>query len=279
MKCFYHSRDLDGHCAGAVILYFHPACEMIGMDYGDPFPVEDIGPGEVVFLVDFSLPVPQMIDLDERAELVWIDHHLSAIEAVPPGIKGLRSTRFSGCELAWTYLRGARFMPRAVSLLGRYDVWDHSFDDVLSFQYGMRALPETKPDRAFSLWVDLFSGRKVDSILADGAVVRRYVVANDKKVAGLMAFSCVVLGKVAVAINRWPASADMFESVFDPGAHEIMVAYGYKGGRYQVSLFSPAGGVNVGALAKTVGGGGHANAAGYISDNLGFEALPGGARP
>lgn len=32
--CFYHSGDLDGHCAGAIFYRNVAACEMIGIDYG-----------------------------------------------------------------------------------------------------------------------------------------------------------------------------------------------------------------------------------------------------
>ena len=38
MKCFYHSADLDGQCSGAIVKLARPDCELVGIDYGDPFP-------------------------------------------------------------------------------------------------------------------------------------------------------------------------------------------------------------------------------------------------
>lgn len=37
MYCFYHSKDLDGKCSGAIVKYKFPDCNMIGIDYGDKF--------------------------------------------------------------------------------------------------------------------------------------------------------------------------------------------------------------------------------------------------
>jgi oligoribonuclease NrnB/cAMP/cGMP phosphodiesterase (DHH superfamily) len=236
--------------------------------------MEAITPGESVWMVDFSLSAPLMIELSERANLVWIDHHKTAIDAVPGDIPGMRSSNFSGCELAWLYLREWRSMPKAVSLLGRYDVWDHSSPDVLPFQYGMRSYEETRPDRAFPLWESLFSGEKLVGVLSAGESILRYVRADNKKVAKLMAYNGMMFGRRAVIINRYPANSMMFDSAFDPAVHEIMIAHGYKGGRHHVSLFSPDGGVDVSALAKMVGGGGHKHAAGFMADELSIDPFP-----
>ena len=54
MKCFYHSSDLDGHCSGAIVKARFPECEMIGINYGQPFPWGDIEEGEIVYMVDSS---------------------------------------------------------------------------------------------------------------------------------------------------------------------------------------------------------------------------------
>ena len=78
--CFYHSADLDGHCSGAIVRKKYPDVELIGINYGDEFPWEKI-PGNLVIMVDFSLqPFDDMVRLLEMGDIVWIDHHKSAIE-------------------------------------------------------------------------------------------------------------------------------------------------------------------------------------------------------
>jgi len=106
MKCFYHSADLDGHCSGAIIKKFNPKVELIGYNYGQEFPWDSIQPGEQVFMVDVSLPMPQMYKLASMGTLYWIDHHISAINDHEEqaaredwSIKGLRRTDRAACEL------------------------------------------------------------------------------------------------------------------------------------------------------------------------------------
>jgi len=81
MKCFYHSADLDGHCSGAIVKHFNPECEMFPINYGQTFPWEKIQEDEWIYMVDFSLqPFEDMVKLNQSCNLVWIDHHATAIE-------------------------------------------------------------------------------------------------------------------------------------------------------------------------------------------------------
>ena len=76
MKCFYHSADLDGHCSGAIVKHKYPECELIGINYGDEFPWDDLDIDDPIYMVDFSLqPFDQMIKLGKHFNLIWIDHH------------------------------------------------------------------------------------------------------------------------------------------------------------------------------------------------------------
>src|SRR5512137_3219488 len=115
MKCFYHKIDPDGKCSGAIVKMAHPDVQLVGYNYGDKFPWESIAPGEPVFMVDVSMSPGDMDKLNEVADLVWIDHHLSAINAVNPDIKGLRRVGTAGCELTWEFLQGSEDVPLAVA--------------------------------------------------------------------------------------------------------------------------------------------------------------------
>jgi len=137
MKAFFHSSDLDGQCSGAIVKRFYPECRLIGINYGQPFPWDDIEPNEPVFMVDFCLqPFEDMVRLANMATLVWIDHHKSAIEEsvayhVDKAIPGLRQVGLAGCELTWTYIqefvmrdkKEKEPVPLAVTLIGAYDTW------------------------------------------------------------------------------------------------------------------------------------------------------------
>ena len=102
MKCFYHRSDLDGVCSGAIVKYKYPECEMIGVDYGDDFEklTSMIEMEEVIFIVDFSFDVELMKSLIMEYNLIWIDHHQTAIAKCDGySIAGKREVGKAGCEL------------------------------------------------------------------------------------------------------------------------------------------------------------------------------------
>lgn len=137
IRCFYHAADLDGHCSGAIIKYrFHEAV-MYPINYGDPFPFEEIQPDDEIYMVDFALqPFDDMIRLASMCELHWVDHHKSAIDKFHKYLKFIPlhydknefyktelSTSMAACELTWEYLFPNRPVPLAVKLLSAYDAW------------------------------------------------------------------------------------------------------------------------------------------------------------
>jgi hypothetical protein len=103
------------------------------------FPWDEIKKEETVVLVDFSLqPYEDMIKLYNATggNLIWIDHHSTAIIAVTTLMKehnikdipGLCSTSKSGCELAWDYYIKTDIIPAAVQYIGDYDTWKFKYD-------------------------------------------------------------------------------------------------------------------------------------------------------
>ena len=278
MKCFYHSADLDGHCSGAIIKRKYPECEMIGINYGQEFPWQTIEEGEIVFMVDFSLqPFSLMERLNSRCKLIWIDHHKTAIDAAH-GVGFIAYEQSleigkAGCELTWGYIHPERDMPKGVFLLGRYDVWDLGADKkIMPFQYGMRMEQDTLPGA--DIWDAVFGEHPkyvVNEICVTGKVVLEYQVSQSAKYAKACAFDTEIDGLSAVAMNVGMANSQMFESVFDLEKHEIMMPFVWKDGKWTVSLYTVnETGIDVGLIAKSFGGGGHKQAAGFQCKELPF---------
>lgn len=278
MKCFYHSADLDGICSGAIVKYAFPECEMIGIDYGDDFPWDRLEDEETIYMVDFSLqPIEEMKRLASLVDLVWVDHHESKIVDEPKlgiQIEGIRKVGEAGCELAWDCCMGG-LRPETVRLLGRYDVWDHADPKVLPFQYGMRSLgldPESPT------WTILFENidreDTLDSVVAAGEAILKYIEADNAKYAQEHAFWLNFEGYRAVVINRGGANTQLFERVADPVLEDIMIAFVLKKDKWAVSLYSEKNGPDVSKIAKKHGGGGHRHAAGFVCKKLPFT-IPG----
>ena len=275
MKCFYHSADLDGHCAGAIVRMRYWDCEMIGIDYGQPFPWERIEPGEQVFMVDFSLqPFIDMVRLAGMCNLIWIDHHKSAIDEsqkVLTFFQGIRNNEKAGCELTWAYLYPSADMPMAVRLLGRYDVWDHQDPAILPFQYGFRT-KSTDPasrDAMQEIWSGfLLPGDTAKWLCWDVVDAGRKILApirsGNEKLCKVGAFDAEIDGLKVVAINKLIGSFQVFESVWDPARYHAMCCFGRRAdGKWTVSLYSTRPDVDVSEICKARGGGGHKGAAGF----------------
>jgi oligoribonuclease NrnB/cAMP/cGMP phosphodiesterase (DHH superfamily) len=280
MKCFYHSADLDGHCSGAIVKHHFPECELIGINYGQPFPWERIDPEEEVFMVDFRLqPFEGMERLNGACPLTWIDHHKSAIEEARKrcfiGSQGqYLGEGKAGCELTWEYL-STEEIPPAVRLLGRYDVWDHTDPQVLPFQYGMR-LYNTDPTHDFEFWrpffePDQFPSWTIDGILWKGEAVLAYQKQENEKYARACAFETELNGLRFIAVNKMLGISQVFYTVYDPVRHDAMLTFGRRKGCWHVSLYSAKDTVDVSVIAKAYGGGGHKGASGFQCEQLPFS--------
>lgn len=283
MKCFYHGADLDGHCSGAIVRAAYPQCEMYPINYGDPFPWADLHHREKVFMVDFCLQPfqPDMLRLRKESNLIWIDHHKSAIEswlaASPDGlglkINGMRSLENSqaGCELIWNFLSGDKPVPLVVKYLSLYDIWQHNDDPkILGLQHGLRQY-DTDPKNQ-KLWQSLFSDPfYVAEIIKEGQSILKYVISENKKYAKVAAFKTELNGYKCIAINKMLTNSQLFDSVWDNSKYEVMIAFGFFKNEWGVSLYSDREDIDVSEIAKKYGGGGHKGAAGFQCKKLPFN--------
>lgn len=281
MKCFYHSADLDGHCSGAIIKKEYTDCEMIGIDYGDEFPWDTIEKDEIVFMVDFCLqPFEQMIRLNGNCELIWIDHHKSAMEEETKyckekkisysnrPIEGLRRIGIGACALVWEFLYPQRQVPYGVKLLAEYDVWNHENPETLPFQYGMR-IENTLPDSY--IWPTVFSYDNENFIterILEGGAILRYVDQYNEMYAKGSYFITQFEGYKCMAINKGLTNSQLFDSVVNDTI-EIMIAFSWRKEKWIVFLYSSK--VDVSIIAKSYKGGGHKGAAGFSCDTLPFS--------
>lgn len=274
MKCFYHSEDLDGIASCAVVKLAYPDCEVIGFNYGQKFPWEKIDLEEKIFMVDVSLPAKDMERLHMIANLVWIDHHATAIKEIG-ALRGKQEVGYAACELTYMHIHDLplKSVPRALRLLGRYDVWDHDYHiDVLPFQYGMRAIKNMSPEHP--VWKTLLLGDDQEEVAVRcmaGYHVMDYIAAENAKLAPILARRLVCFGKKCIAINRPKCGSRGFADVYDPKQDEIMITWHQRSdGIFEVSLYTDREDIDVGTIAKQNGGGGHKRAAGFTSNNIIF---------
>lgn len=278
MKCFYHSGDLDGKCSAAIIKSRHPECELIGINYGWPFPWEKVQEGELVFMADFCLePFDQMCRLKEMCDLVWLEHHAKSLQwrdEVNCGEwAGIQRGGIGACVLCWEWCYPDHVLPRAVKLLGLHDVWDHSDPDTEPFQYGMRSIAN---DPEADCWPILLNNdiHFLTSLIESGKPVVEYIKKDFEIRAKVLSFVTPFEGMRLLAANYGPGNSTVFDSVWDPDKHDAMCLFYWKPkiAKWYVTMYHPPGvGPNLGDVAEKYGGGGHEGAAGFQCEELPFH--------
>ena len=296
MKVFYHA-DNDGKCAGYWVKTLNEltdnfADEYIKINYGMDFPFESIGKDEIVYIVDYSIS-PEEMDrlLDITKNVIWIDHHKSAIEKYndyDKEIAGLRYDGVAGCMLTYVYLKyiktGEHFdfdksliknAPYCTKLIADYDVWTFEYGyDTRKFQKGFELHSHEPTD---VIWNTLNSTEDWET--AENAM--NYILANGEAIINyrksMMAEYCKNKGFEAMfedykcfVINMAMVSSDDFviDNIDD---YDILIGFSYDGDNWNYSLRSTK--VDCAVLAMKYGGGGHKGAAGFNSNEFVLRKL------
>jgi oligoribonuclease NrnB/cAMP/cGMP phosphodiesterase (DHH superfamily) len=299
MKCFYHA-DADGRCAGFWVLakgvfegdelgYF------IEINYGKPFPLDIIQPNEVVYIVDYSIEPEEMIELLKITQnVIWIDHHKTAIEKYadfPYRVKGLRKDGIAGCMLTYCFLNimcdstgeiirpfdmwMTDSAPMFTKLIADWDVWKFEFgDDTRNFITAFNAYdfaPNSNNWENFINRVDedpnrnMYNDHYTMELIHQGAIMRLYRDHWAKEYCRTKGFEVELEGYKAYALNLGLCNSEYFKSI-EYKEYDILMPFCFDGKLWVFSLYSKT--IDVSEIAKRYGGGGHRGAAGFQMDYL-----------
>jgi len=286
MICIYHSKDLDGYCSGAIVKRKYPEAKLIGYDYGQELPMEQIPAGEPIIMIDVSLPMDKMAQLSNHSNhnLTWIDHHISAINDYKSqnnielgGINPVLENGIAACEGGWKYLFPDEEMPTAVKLLGEYDTWRNQDKErwdnmIMPFQYGMRMVcnsAETFPQELFNNH-DIITDNAIYNVVNSGKTILTYQKQQNER-ACRSSFEIEFEGLRAICLNNGGANSQVFDSVYNPELHDLMIPFVFTGKHWTFSLYTTKDEIDCSVIAKSKGGGGHKKAAGFQLKELPVE--------
>jgi uncharacterized protein len=271
-KCFYHSADLDGLCSGAIVKHFIPNCQMLGIDYGEIFPWDNININDEILMVDFALqPFNLMHQLKTKCKyLLWIDHHISAMENhnKKPLPNVFLSENFAACQLTWKNFSKDP-IPQSIQLIGSYDIWDHKDPLVLPYQYGLRSIIDTIDSPFFEevLKCPIDHCIKISEI---GEKIITYTTQENKKTMK-RSFELYFENFRFICINNTFTSSSQFNSIWDPNKYDGMLVFFFANNLWNVHLYSTKKDVDLSLIAVKYGGGGHRGACGFQAQNLPFN--------
>ena len=299
MRIFYHN-DNDGKCCAALIYQYYnlntpdPCAEIPitfnKMDYGMRFPIEDISKNEKVYIVDYSIEVNEMKELlSITKDIIWIDHHKSAIEKYLPFIEelneagkiieGERDTLLAGCELVWTwfYKKNTKY-PDFVKYVADRDMWRWKYaDNTRNYNDGL-IIYDTSPNSI--IWDDHFT----PEVMRDGKVVSKTKNSMSMEQLEERGFWLTFHGYKAFAINSDVIRGSEYFEIYAPDA-DIWIVFRLccckpnpnlqQDIYWTVSLYTKNPDIDVSKIAmnymyKGKIGGGHKGASGFQSKGLDF---------
>ena len=286
--CIYHGGCDDGFGSAWIVrkalgneIEFHPGV------YGKAPPEVK---GKDVMLVDFSYKRPVLDEIFRSAQSVLIlDHHKTAAEDLigirapfGPGWKrhldnvyqdtcencpqpyALFDMERSGAGIAWDFFFPDRPRPTFVNYLEDRDLWRKILPGGDEFTIALRSYPQD-----FDLWEKLADD--VDGLIRQGTTIQRYYRLRVEELK--RSAYAARLGQDRCRISNAPyfAASEVAGELAD---EEVFGACYFEAeqGRFQYSLRS-RGDLDVSAIAKRYGGGGHKNAAGFTIDAPAHVAL------
>lgn len=289
--CLYHFPCDDGFASAWTVQNKWPDCAMVPINYGQKFPDIDLT-GKRLLIADFSFPPNALADFANKAkEIVILDHHKTAkadlvefevgicgdalfaaadidgmfrdmAELGRPAILARFDMERSGASLTWEFCFPHLPTPVFVQIIEDRDLWRFKLRETRAFSLYLRSFPYD-----FAKWSEI-AGRLRDDpnlVMGEALSIERFY---DQKLAEMLPTATLkTIGKwpgVPVAHAPYAFASDLANELLKahpqaPFAAVVVDAYG--GRTY--SLRSENSRQDVSEVAKTFGGGGHRNAAGF----------------
>ena len=277
----YHNADPDGNFSGAIALKANPTAETIGYNYEPEFQhIIEKSAGKKVVMVDVS---PKgwndMHRLCEVAEkVVWIDHHASALRQMEAAET---PSKFSNFELVYEaekwgaakrcfeYFFPAKPLPKVVEMVAGYDAFrDYGTEKWRLEYFPFRfAVGNLKSPQAVLEAFELSISDDTASWLERGRAIAEYLDDDNQHVVNSPALCHETVfkfqGKMfkVLAVNKG-LFGDMFKSR-NLADFDFVVGFYSQSAEWKISLRGAGKEIDLGAIAKTFGGGGHKDAAGF----------------
>ena len=318
-----HHNDDDGIAAAGVAGYFNKMgsylkaddtnIDFMKTDYIQSLSESidsfgyDINSYNKILLLDYSISTSEnvsfILDISNKADVIWIDHHKSSIDSIKLypkllDIKGLRIIGISGVLLTWIwYFIGGLpeqyrtklneynntsqsfsiidvddiikqlKVPKTISAIHYYDIWDHRNPKTTLFHLGYSL---THPIEIYkvieSQYVDYST---YDGAVSDGSVIQKYVDEENSEHCIECGFNMHIHDNLnnriytVFALNTNRTTSLTFGTNMDK--YDICMPFYYNGKKnaWSYSLYTNKDNVDCSYIAKVLGGGGHKKAAGF----------------
>lgn len=275
---YYHKNCSDGFGAATAAYWHHPKSNFIALGHGDK--VELVDEDSILYFLDIA-PKKQVID-ELRASgrrCIIIDHHKTALEEHGNEHPDNHfDMSHSGAVLTWNFFKSSieEEVPQLLQYIEDKDLWRFQ----LPYSKEINAVVYKTP-KDFLCFLDLqnrlvVSYSSFERVVQEGRDIlnaERYYIDSAKKYGVIGSFAgyenVIVINAlpyvVSELLNEYANKYDCFFAV---------AWYHSEDGKFKYSLRSKDNGPDVGLIAKMIAdelkcvGGGHKNAAGFVSETL-----------
>ena len=272
--CIYHGNCDDGFGAAYALWKALGAdnVEFFAGVYQEPPP--DVT-GRDVVIVDFSYNRPVLADMSLKAKrLRVLDHHKTAAEDLgadgDPPLTGCEiefDMNRSGAMMVWNYFNPSEPAPKFFEYLQDRDLWRKALPGTDEFTAALRSYPQD-----FKVWDRLVNGPCAD-LIDEGVAIQRYYRMLVDGAKG-HAYRRDIAGYNVPVVNASLFMASELAGELAEG-EAFAAVYAESPDRIIFSLRSRApDGVDVSAIARRWGGGGHKHAAGFSVRRIVSIELP-----
>ena len=257
----YHAHCTDGFGAAyAAWKIYGDKAIYLPVKYDNPMP--KLKQKSQVYIVDFSYPRQELLDLaSQMNEVIVLDHHKTAEEDLrdidlssTPNLSITFDMEKSGAVLAWEHFFPNEEIPPLILHIQDKDLWRFDLKDTKKVIASLRSY-----DMNFELW-DKFDLKR---LITEGEAILRFQNLTVEKLCKNMRLMKVGGHKVP-AVNSSILQSEIGNRLCEKYPDSpFSVVYFDASDKTRYSLRS-IGDFDVSLVAKTYGGGGHKNAAGYI---------------
>lgn len=268
----YHDEDADGHTSGYLLQHSiksqYTTIDTKGLRYTEP-PLEDVqallAGYDMVYITDCSLAPALMAELHAAGKLVWYDHHAYAItkshELGYADAPGMRNVHFSATHLV-TYYSDLNAHPGKdrsvildiVELVNNYDTWqtEHAeWADSVAWQYYYRSMNK---HTYYELLEKALQHGLLDKPLSYYLCIGSHIKSFANGYGALSMHIKSLQGHDVTVVNYMDSTLPYDDT-------ELLLMFVIMDAKVKISLRSKT--VDVSAIARQYGGGGHYHAAGF----------------
>lgn len=256
----YHGKCPDGF-SGAWVAWrkYGDHAEYVPYFHGEPLDAE-IKNKDIIFID--VLPVESDLKrlISENKSVMAIDHHKTNEDRIKLITNYVFDLSKSGCVLAWEYFYPTEPIPKLLQYIQDMDIWQWKLDNSKEINAAIGLY-----DFNFSIWddltVDLSDSIKIKKHIIDGALIKKY---EKQVIADIIEDNSQLVefeGYRIYAVNSSVLSSQI-GNILSIKKPPLAIIWQQRSDIITVGLRSN-GTVDVGALAKKYGGGGHVGAAGF----------------